>query len=487
AGDPYNVWIKNTLDLLDTFPLYRETKSPRFRILVKGQESDVLAPLVSELAEEAYDTLARRYGYSPRTPIRVEVYADHADFSVRTVGLAGLGALGVCFGDVLAIDSPSAREKGTFNWGSTLWHELAHTFALEMTRHRVPRWFTEGLSVLEERRARPGWGDDVSLEFLLALKADKLLPVAELNNGFVRPTSPEQVPVSYYQASLVVERIEAEHGFGAILGLLKGYGDGRSTESLFESVLGSTTEAFDDALRAELLRRFAVTLGALRLAPRGGASPPRSRDEVEERAREDPGDFLAQLALGRLLFEEGKLDEAQPVLERARDLFPESTGEGSPRRLLAAFHEKRGDPRAAADELLALTATDETDLGAHVELAEALEAMGEPAKAAEVLGRTVYIDPLDPMVHARLAHLYSETGDRKKVVRAREAIVALHPVDEAEALFQLSLARLDAGDTAGARHDVLRALEMAPRFQRAQELLLRLHRGAEPKPESEAP
>src|SRR5262249_26829709 len=29
AGDPYDVWIKNTLDLLDTFKDYKETTSPR--------------------------------------------------------------------------------------------------------------------------------------------------------------------------------------------------------------------------------------------------------------------------------------------------------------------------------------------------------------------------------------------------------------------------------------------------------------------------
>ena len=36
--------------------------------------------------------------------------------------------------------------------------------------NRVPRWFSEGLSVLEERRARPGWGAKASVEFLAALQ-----------------------------------------------------------------------------------------------------------------------------------------------------------------------------------------------------------------------------------------------------------------------------------------------------------------------------
>ena len=43
-------------------------------------------------------------------------------------------------------------------------------------------------------------------------------------------------------------------------------------------------------------------------------------------------------------------------------------------------------------------------------------------------------------------------------------------------VMRLALAKRDAGDGSGARLAVLRALELAPRFQRAQRLLLELHR-----------
>jgi Tfp pilus assembly protein PilF len=49
-------------------------------------------------------------------------------------------------------------------------------------------------------------------------------------------------------------------------------------------------------------------------------------------------------------------------------------------------------------------------------------------------------------------------------------------VDRPEALYQLALAYRKAGDTAAARRAVLQALELAPRFRRAQTLLLELHR-----------
>ena len=90
-------------------------------------------------------------------PVQVEVYPNHEDFAVRTMGMPGLGALGVTFGRVIAMDSPSARRPGDFNWGSTLWHEMSHVFILTATNFRVPRWFTEGLAVHEEGERSPEW------------------------------------------------------------------------------------------------------------------------------------------------------------------------------------------------------------------------------------------------------------------------------------------------------------------------------------------
>jgi tetratricopeptide (TPR) repeat protein len=151
AGDPYDVWVKNTLDLLDATRAYRTQRTPRFTLVADSAESTLLSLYLGELLEDGYDKLATRYGYRPPN-VRMELYRRHADFSVRTVGLAGLGALGVSFGPVLAMDAPSAREAGDFHWGATAWHELAHTFTLGVTDNRVPRWLSEGLSVLEERR-----------------------------------------------------------------------------------------------------------------------------------------------------------------------------------------------------------------------------------------------------------------------------------------------------------------------------------------------
>jgi tetratricopeptide (TPR) repeat protein len=383
----------------------------------------------------------------------VEVYPSHGDFSVRTVGLAGLGALGACFGPVLALDSPSARDIGQFNWGSTLWHELAHTVTMGASEHEVPRWLGEGLSVLEERRARPGWGDDLSVEFLKALRDGKLLPLAELNDGFVRPTTPDQIAISYYQASLVTEWIEAQRGFDAVLGLLHAYRDGKTTAEAFQAVLATTLEEFDKGFFAHLRERYATPLANL-------------------------SEFEKELAAGLAFVNQRNPAEAQPRLEKARDLFPEFGNDLSPYWPLATIHRDKGDTGAAVDHLAKLTAINERHYRAHLELAKLLEQRGDGQQAAATLERALYVWPFDAAVHEKLAALGAASGHHARVVRARRSLVALDPVDKPEALYQLALALAEAGDPAGARKEVLKALELAPRFQRAQELLLRLHRGA---------
>ena len=169
----------------------------------------------------------------------------------------GSGALGVSFGPVVAMDAPSARQRGEFNFGSTLWHELAHTFTLGVTDHRIPRWFSEGLSVFEERRIRTGWGQGLSLSFLAALKQDKLLPVSRLTDGFVRPTYPEQIKHAYYQASLVCEMVVATRGWAAIRAMLDGYRAGGTTDAVFRKALGASPGQFDKEFDTWLRQRLA--------------------------------------------------------------------------------------------------------------------------------------------------------------------------------------------------------------------------------------
>ena len=481
AGDPYDVWTKNTLDLLDTLRTYPETRTERFAIAIDAKESDLLALYAGDVAEEAYRRLAERYHYRPPVPIRVEIYPDNQDFSVRTVGLTGFGALGVSFGPVVAMDSPSARDPGEFHWAATLWHELAHTFHLGLTDHRVPRWFTEGLAVYEERQARPGWGDRVDPGFLLAFKAGRLHPVSALNNGFVRPDYPEQLLHSYYEASLVCDMIAEAEGQEALTAMLQGYRDGLSTEDVLRRVLGSDSDAFDARFDAYVRDRFAGPLAALDAAGPIDAAGGHSRAALEARAQARPGDFVAQLALGQLLLGGGQPEAAIPFLERARQLFPDFAGASSPYALLARAYLARADTQAAAAELRALTTRNAGAYAALLDLAELEDRHGNTAAAADALDKAMYAYPMEIDPHRRLAELSEAAADWDRAVRERRAVLALHPVNRPDALYRLARAEFGAGRLDDARRTVLQALELAPEFEAAQDLLLEIHDARTPR------
>ncbi|HKP29365.1 MAG TPA: tetratricopeptide repeat protein [Gemmatimonadales bacterium] len=453
ALDPYSVWVKNTLDLLDATKGYREVKSPRFLFVVAPNEADLLTPYLTELAEIAYDTFAVRYGYKPPPPVRVELYRRHADFSVRTVGLAGLGALGVSFGPVVAMDAPSARPRGEFNFGSTLWHELAHTFTLGTTDHRIPRWFSEGLSVYEERRARTGWGQGLQLSFLAALKQNRLLPVSRLSDGFVRPTYPEQINHAYYQASLVCELVAETRGWQGIRAILDGYRAGGNLEDVYRKALGASPDQFDKEFDAWIRKRFASQLAAI-----GGG--------------EEDGPFQREMIAGAAFVTAGNKAEAVTRFAKARDLFPEFAEDGGPYEQLAALFLEQGNERAAAEQLTRLTALAETNYDANVQLAALLEKLGDQAGATAALERAAWIDPRDQGLHQKLADMHGARGAWRQAARERAAVLALDPVDRAEALYQLAYAWNKAGDRAAAKREVLKALEIAPSFEKAQQLLL---------------
>jgi tetratricopeptide (TPR) repeat protein len=476
-GDPYNPWFKNNLDLLDTFERFESRTTAHFELFLHGTEADLLENYLSPIAEEAYDSLSRRYGGEPAVPVRAELYTSSADFSVRTLGEVGLGALGVSFGRVLVMDSPAARELGEYNWASVFWHELAHTFHLALSDNRVPRWFSEGLAVHEQRKARPGWGHQPGIPFLQALRDGELKKVSELNDGFMRPDYPQQVIFSYYQASLVFQVIEEQYGFEAIRGMLDGYRRGETTEELFEAVLGTSIEDFDDEFDDYMSARFRSPLAGLAVVAEA-PGPAADITALHAFARAHPGDLITRLRLGIMLFRDGRYDEAEDEFKAALGIFPEYGGADSPYWFLALIHRERGELDLAAASLARLTALSEANYTALTTHAEILQELGRLPESAAALDRAVLVWPYEMELHVRLAELHASVGDAAGAVRERGAVVALGPVDEAEALYLLAVAQKDAGDLRGARRSVLGALEVAPNYDEALEFLLEL-RGTE--------
>jgi hypothetical protein len=111
------------------------------------------------LLRDAKTILTAKYGLELKRPVLVEFFGAQQDFAIRTFGaLGGQGMLGVCFGTVVTMNSPGSLAHGRNNWESTLWHEFCHVITLTVTKNRMPRWLSEGISVYEEKPARSSLG-----------------------------------------------------------------------------------------------------------------------------------------------------------------------------------------------------------------------------------------------------------------------------------------------------------------------------------------
>ena len=315
--------------------------------------------------------------------------------------------------------------------------------------------------------------------FLDAYREGKLVPVSRMNDGFMRPAYPEQIQFSYYQASLVCDMIVRDGGEKALTALLVEYKAGRTTEEAVRKVIGVDMPTLDRKFDAYMKERFAGPLAALAAqGPEYAAGM--NAAQLSARADEVRGSWRAQMLAGTALARARQTAAAVRMFERAHALFPEFASGGSPAALLAEAYLARGDGAKALPMFKAVAYGDEASFDANMSLAVLALAARDTTTALEALERAVYINPFPADLHRTIATLAAARGDHVRAVREREALVALDPVDRAETLYQLALAYRRAGDPVKAKRTVLRALEEAPNFEKAQDLLLAIIDGRAP-------
>jgi Flp pilus assembly protein TadD len=92
--------------------------------------------------------------------------------------------------------------------------------------------------------------------------------------------------------------------------------------------------------------------------------------------------------------------------------------------------------------------------------------------------RVAALDPFDAANQAALGRLKLRSGDARAAARAFRIALAAGVLDSAATRCDLAESYLALGDKAQARKEVLAAIEVAPGYPRAQDLLLKLVGGA---------
>jgi tetratricopeptide (TPR) repeat protein len=306
---------KNLLEVLDRIGTMEVVTDGDLVFKFAKNEAAVLQAYAIPLAQEAMKTFAARYNFKPTGPILVEIFPQHDDFAVRTLGLPGIvGALGSCFGRVVAMDSPSARPPGDFSWQATLWHELAHVFTLQMSKYKVPRWLTEGISVFEEHRRAPAWGRELALQFASALNQGRTFGVKKLPDAFKRP---QDLALAYFEASLLTEHLVAINGDQGLRTLLTAYADGADDTAAFAKAFGRSVEEVEASFKAFVDQQYGPLSQAMAIP-----SPKVAPDDVpslRQRAAQAPGNYWSQMTLGAALMRMGDHTAARESAREGRE------------------------------------------------------------------------------------------------------------------------------------------------------------------------
>jgi len=441
----------NSLRLLDSYKNFETFRDDATILRLNKTEAELLRPYLQAELHTILATYDKKYRMKLPGPVQVEVYPNHEDFAVRTMGMPGLGALGVTFGEIVAMDSPSARRPGDFNWGATLWHEMSHVYILTATNHRVPRWFTEGLAVHEEGERSAEWSNRATPEVLIAIRDKRLLPIAKLDRGFVYPEYPSQIAVSYFQAGSICDFVKEKWGEEKLLEMVHSYAKVQTTPQVVQQDLGLTPEEFDKHYLAWINKKYGAE------AAHFDAWREKLKTVVTASEQKQYDAVLAQ---------------GPAVLA----MYPEYVGDANVYELMADADKAKGDAKAESAALSAYEHEGGQKPYALKRLAALEDASGQQAEAAATLERLNYIYPVkDEELHRRLGELLYAQKQYDGAIREYAAVVASNPLDKAGAEFHLAQAYLAAGQRDKAQESVLAALEAAPGYRPAQKLLLELN------------
>jgi tetratricopeptide (TPR) repeat protein len=252
------------------------------------------------------------------------------------------------------------------------------------------------------------------------------------------------------QAGLICQYIAQSFGQDALRRMLVRFREGDDTAAALESALMITPEEFDERFAAHIESEFGEVLRAL------------------------PAWVSAQERLMQYA-EAADWANAREAAEEAIRLMPGYVDAGSAYLYLARAQSEQDDDDAARRTLARYF-----DLGGYspdalLQLGRWLTEAGETDAAIAVYDSLVMVAPLDQVVHAELGDLLLESRPAD-ALRSFRTLAAFGPHDQANLNFRLAQAYLGLEDTEMATEHLLYALEIAPRYREAQQLLLEIVR-----------
>jgi len=484
-ADTYDVEAFNLVSLHEDIANYVELNdNPHFHLRMSPEEAPIYGKRALDLLEKVRAAMTEKYGLTLDKPTLIEIYPNPQDFSVRTFGMPDIGEfLGVTFGPVVTINSPTSHDA---NWRDVMWHEFTHVVTLTLTHNKMPRWLSEGISVYEENQADPSWGQKMSLADYNRITTGKMQPISGMSAAFLTARSPADTSFAYFESLLVVQYLIEKHGLPKMKDLLKAVAGGQSMNAALESTYGPLPELDKDFAQYALDQAAKLPHG-LDLTPPAEqnsdaadaglvvsltgnviSSGPAPADAKPSEPK--PGGFYAKMNDIADAVDKKEWPEARDKLNEITSTGIYIPGPENPYILVAKVAREMKDTAAEKAALLTIVSHEADAREAVTRLLEIAQDEKDWASVARWGEAWVAINPTAPSAWRALFAAYQQLGKTPDAIEAGRVMVLLDPPDLPSVHYQL--AKLyQPTDISAARRNVLEALEEAPRFHAAYDLL----------------
>jgi tetratricopeptide (TPR) repeat protein len=216
----------------------------RYRRGEKFEGSNVRAML-----RDAYRYISQDFGFYPKHKVPVLLY-DRSEFEELYSDVPHWLAA-VFDGKIRLPVYESIRTEGELE--RFIYHELAHSFVLSLSKMKCPVWLNEGLAQRYEHYSRP-----LDLSGLRnAVRTNKLLPLDQLMfQEFTEVPSHDLATLYYLQSYSLADELVIQHGVYKVKQLLIEIGDEKPFLEAFQEIYGRPFEDFADKWRTAVKKKY---------------------------------------------------------------------------------------------------------------------------------------------------------------------------------------------------------------------------------------
>lgn len=470
--DGYNIQAHNLALLEKEMGGYATQSFEDFVLKMPKRDWPVYGERALALLREAKTVLAAKYGLDLKRPVLVEFFGAQQDFAIRTFGaLGGQGMLGVCFGTVVTMNSPGSLAHGRNNWESTLWHEFCHVITLTVTKNRMPRWLSEGISVYEERQRDPSWGMGMDDKFReMVLDEETLTPLSRLSGAFMGPKTQDHLMFAYYESSQAVEFLMDKFGKDKFQGILRALAAGKRINDAIAANVGDLEEVEKQFAQFIIAKAKAYGSKADWEEPKTEELNPFEPGSFADFLKKHPANLWALRKEAEAMSEAKKWAEVLKLADKLIELLPDGydADSGYALKVQALRQLKRTDEEIAV--LRQIAAKSSSAQSAFLRLIELDVPAGRwPQVKANAL-RAMALNPFLVTPQRALADACAALNETPEAIAAYERVLVLDPGGAAQTHFKLA-ELMRASDAAMAKRHLLDALALAPRNRKALELL----------------